>query len=257
MLRNYLSALISFLFLVSCSAVPQPESYEYSPQKKMQAANHWDILANNVANQINIALIDQGYLEEAVYVKHACGEADPCGKSNTTPFDEGFNDLLTTQLVSFGVPTLATAEEDELTVEYKVQVIYHENGRMRVLWPGELTMLAMGIITLQNAPWEIQALAAAGVADLMNQGQVVKGNYEVIVSVSIVDNNRYIMHNSSIFYINDPNFWHYQYSSPGAEIQLTDSRKQDTFPVQNETTTKHAVQTSPYLYLPVAPLGVQ
>jgi hypothetical protein len=247
--------MLTLPLLASCSAVPQPEPYVYSQQRKMQTAHHWDILANNIADQVNRALIEYGYLETPVYVRHTCGEVNPCGAGTTTNFDEGFQDLLTTQLVHFGVPTLAKPDDEGLNVEYKVQVIYHRDGRIRLLWPGELTMLTMGIVALQSAPWEIQALVGAATADLMSQAQVIKGNYEVIISVSVVDDKRYLMRNSSIFYISDPNFWHYQYSGPAKEIELTDTGNYDS--MQPPTTVQQHGSTDPYHYLPVSPLGVQ
>ncbi|HFQ89346.1 MAG TPA: hypothetical protein ENK27_04630, partial [Desulfobulbus sp.] len=109
-----------------CIRSPQPETYPFSTQQKMQAAHHWDVLANDVANQINNALIRRGYLETPVYVNHICGDSSDCAGSSF-PFDEAFNDLLTTQLVNFGVPTLAKNDDSGLVVNYKVQVVYHSD----------------------------------------------------------------------------------------------------------------------------------
>jgi len=217
-----LAALLlgAVLLLGACARIPQPATYPFSDQQKMQAAQHWDVLANNTADQINRELIRSGFLETPLYVKHTCGRPDPCAPGATTPFDEGFNDLLVSQLVNFGIPTQEKPDSRGLTVEYKVQVLYHQSGRIKRIWPGVLTALTGAVIVLQDAPWEAIALAAAVAGDLAGGTQVINGHYEVIVSTSIVHDNIYLMRKSSIYYINDPDFWHYQPRSPAATIPL-------------------------------------
>ncbi len=221
--------LLFLLFAVApvavsgCIRSPQPETYPFSTQQKMQAAHHWDVLANDVANQINNALIRRGYLETPVYVNHICGDSSDCAGSSF-PFDEAFNDLLTTQLVNFGVPTLAKNDDSGLVVNYKVQVVYHSDPPLQWPRPGVLTSLAAGVIVMRNAPDEILALAAAAATDILRTTSVVNGHYEVIISTSIVDHNVYLMRKSDIYYINDPDFWQYRKSEPAAEIELTSSR---------------------------------
>lgn len=190
----------------------------------MQAAHHWDVLANDVANQINNELIRKGYIETPVHVRYSCGLPDNCGPGETFPFDEGFNDLLTTQLVNFGVPTMPAKEEAGLDVEYKVQVLYHDATRVQYLRPGVLTALTAGIMVFRNAPTEIIAVAAAAAVDTALAMSQVNGHYEVIITTSIVDDNRYVVRKSDIYYINDKDFWHYQQSTPAQEIELTSSR---------------------------------
>ena len=98
--------LFLFLSLASCSSIPMHSSYSFTEQQKMQAAHHWDVLASDVANQINNQLISSDYLDKSVFVKTTCGsDAMPCDKGETTLFNEGFRDLLITRLVHFGVPT--------------------------------------------------------------------------------------------------------------------------------------------------------
>lgn len=218
------AALFSaMLFSAGCIRIPQPVGYEYSKQQKMQAAHHWEVLANDIANQINRELIDRDYLVTPVYVRHTCGLPDGCGPGETFAFDEGFNDLLVSQLVRFGVPTQAAMEEGGLVVDYKVQVLYHQTTRYQWPQPGVITALTAGILVFRNAPGEVLALATAAAVDAARATSVINGHYEVIITTSIVDNNRYIMRSSNIYYINDADFWHYQQNSPAMEIELTQS----------------------------------
>ncbi len=214
--------IISCCF-AGCIRIPQPVGYGYSKQSKMQAAHHWEILANDVANDINRELIARGYLVDPLYVRHSCGLPDSCGAGETFPFDEGFNDLLVSELVGFGVPIQVAQEEDAMIVDYKVQVLYHNATRYQWPQPGVITALAAGIVVFKDAPSELINLAIAGATDLARTTSVVNGHYEVIITTSISDNNKYIMRSSNIYYINDEDFWHYQNMTPATELELTSS----------------------------------
>ena len=111
------------LFFTSCSRIPQPATYAFSEQQKMQAAHHWDVLASDVANQINNQLIINDYIDRAVYVKTTCGtDATPCKQQETTQFNEAFRDLLITRLVSFGVPTSIEKKATDIEVTTKCRL---------------------------------------------------------------------------------------------------------------------------------------
>ncbi len=226
---DYIIRSITILFFIllasGCARIPQPAGYEFSTQHKMQAAHHWDILAADVAQRINDELIRQEYLETPVYVHNSC---DPPGGESScaaTPFARGFGDLLTTHLVDFGVPTLTEPGDNALTVDSTVQVIFHRSGRIKRIWPGGLTTLTSGIIALYNAPWKVQALAASVIADAAGGTATVNGHYEIIISTSIVDDHRYVMRKSDIYYINDQDYRHYLQTIPlpVADIRLTGS----------------------------------
>lgn len=208
------------LCLVSaCIRLPQPQGFFYSEQRKMQAAHHWNVLANDIANRINSELIRQNYLNTPVYVRHNCGSPDVCGSGDTFPFDEGFNDLLTTQLVNFGVNTLVK-EDDGLIVDYKVQIIQHRANRRQWPQPGMFTALTAGILVFRDAPSTIASLAAAATIDTLNAVSVTNGHFEIVITTSIVDGNRYVMRTSDLYYINDVDFWQYQQPQPAAEVGL-------------------------------------
>ncbi|WP_051305716.1 hypothetical protein [Desulfogranum mediterraneum] len=220
---SILLAALCCLCAAGCLRSPQPTGYVYSTQQKIQAAHHWEVLAADLANRINMELIERGYLLDSVYVRHSCGRPDQCGPGETFPFDEGFNDLLVSQLVHFGVPTRVEPEEDSLVVDYKVQVLYHQDPAYQWPPPGALTALTGAIVVLHHAPADILALALAGAVDAARTTSVINGHYEVIITTSIVDNNRYIMRSSDIYYINDADFWQYRQATPAAEIELTGS----------------------------------
>lgn len=189
----------------------------------MDSVAEWNVLANHVADRINNELIRQYYLDATVYVRHSCGKPGRCGSHESFPFDEGFNDLLTTQLVNFGVNTVRSPDSASLTVDYKVQAVYHPSDYRKWTWPkpGVLIALAAGIVVFEDAPWEI--IAAATAIDVFRTNYQPSGHYEVIITTSILDKNRYVMRSSDIYYIENSDYWHYQFATPAAEIRLTGS----------------------------------
>ncbi len=215
------------LFLVTgCTRLPQPASYAYSEQQKMQAAYHWDVLASDVANQINNQLIRSDYIDKAVFVKSTCGtDADPCEPGQTTQFNEGFRDLLITRLVNFGVPTSTEKTISAIQVDYKVQVIYHATNR-RTFAPGSLSILTAAISVFRHAATELQLQALAAGLEIMNAAGPRAGHYEVIITTSMVTDEKYLFRTSDIYYINDPDFWHYQDYSTGKTIRMVSSLDQ-------------------------------
>ena len=97
-------AYIFVLFLVcSCSSrIPEPITYPYTQQKKMQASSHWQVLAADLANRINNELIITDNIYKAVFVKETCGdEKTPCKTNETSSFNEAFRDLLITKLFGY------------------------------------------------------------------------------------------------------------------------------------------------------------
>lgn len=135
------SIILMLLFMGGCyTQTPKPATYQYSTQQKMQAAYHWDVLAEDVACQIKMNLKKKGYLNQPVYIRPACGAPmGPCDRHYETPFDEGFYDLLLTHLVRQGM-RVSNVENNALVVTNKVQVVYHRENRLtRTLRPGFMT----------------------------------------------------------------------------------------------------------------------
>lgn len=190
-------------------------------QEEMESVAQWNVLANDVANRINNELIRQKQLTATVHVRHSCGTPNNCGPGETYPFDEGFHDLLTTQLVNFGINTVLAPENADLLVDYKVQMIYHSSDWESWKWPkpGVLTVLTAGVVAFYDAPWEI--IPAAGAVDMFRANYRDNGFYEVIITTSIVNNTRYVMRFSDIYYVNNADLWQYRKASPATQIRLT------------------------------------
>lgn len=215
-MRLFYAFILIFLFVCSCSSrIPEPITYQYSQQKKMQASSHWEVLAADLANRINNELIVTDNIYKTVFVKETCGdESISCQPHETSSFNEAFRDLLITNLFGHGVPTKSRPDENTIEVRYKVQVVHHNTNRVRSLQPGLLTGLSAAVTVLRNAPTELILLALGTVADIANTSLVSNGNNEVIITTSMIKDDRYLFRASDIYYINDKDFYHYQENMP-------------------------------------------
>lgn len=217
----WLPFVLLFIF-TGCGRIPEPVGYDYSTQHKMQASHHWDILAADIAYEINNELIRSDYLNTPVFVKETCGNENvPCEPLQTTVFNETFRDLLITHLVNLGVPTSSISSDSAIVIHYKAQTVYHHKNRIRTIRPGLITALTAGILVLRNAPGEIVALVTAGAIDFANSNFVSISNFEVVITTSMIAKNNYMYRNSNIYYINDLDSWHYQINAKTSEIKLT------------------------------------
>jgi len=224
------------ILVSSCnSRIPEPVTYQYSQQHKMQAAAHWQVLAADLADRINKQLIMTDNLHKTVFVKKTCGdEANSCQPGETSSFDEAFHDLLITNLFNNGVPTKSLPDGDAIDVLYKVQVVQHVTHRVRSLQPGLLTGLSTAVSVLRNAPAEAIIIATGVAADIANSNLVDNGHYEVIITTSLVNHDRYLFRASDIYYINERDFYHYQENMPrAATIRLSGERSQPSAPQED------------------------
>ncbi len=252
---RFTSFIISFCLIYSgCATIPAPMPHEYSEQRKMQAAQHWEVLARDIANKINNELIRNDFINASVYVKKTCGsEAAPCDEYETSQFDEGFRDLLVTQLVNYGIPTHTEVERDVIVINYKVQVVLHGKGRIAKPPTGVLTGLTAAVSVFSNASAELLALTIAGGYDAYNAFSIMQSDYEVIITTSMVSKKRYIYRSSDIYYINDSDSGHYRktYTNKSQEIELTGSNSQ---PYMTENTQPEERSTPEMLSIPTPQL---
>jgi hypothetical protein len=225
-MRYLIPLAIVLLMVSSCARIPEPVGYEYTTQEKMQAAHHWNVLAKDLSNRINNELIRSDFLNTPIFVKETCGnDSLPCPKGTTSEFNEGFRDLLITELVHFGIPTSAVQNKEAITVDYKVQLVRHNTNRLRTVQPGFITALTTAIMVFRNATPEALGLVAAGGVDYVNSSYARKTDIEAIITTSMVFKNKYFFRSSDIYYINNADYHHYQNDKGTAkEIRLTSSQ---------------------------------
>lgn len=200
-------ALLVGSMLAGCaSQVPVAASYPMTPQHKMQAAHHWDVLAEDVAKQVRKALDDRVELRLlAIDVESESGDG---------PFADVFRELLRSHLVALGMQ-VSDEEEGQLELRFKVQVVRH-GERFQRPPPGLLSIIGMGIAVSRDLGADlVYAASAAGIlADVAVGHLPGYSAHEVIITSSLVWRNRFVTHSSSIYYINDEDNLHYGNAIP-------------------------------------------
>lgn len=199
------------------SKVPKPTSYDFSTQQKMQAAHHWNILAHDVASQIEKKLHNKyGNTKKTLYVY----------ENSDVPFTDSFYDLLISNLIDRGVQ-VTTEKQDAFKAKYDVQLIHHSADNTQRPWPGSNTAaatstIAGGIAVLRNISGGVSAgfavasgLIWGGASDASYGYMNVKlPHNEVLVTTTVVHDTTIVFKKTDVYYINDKDFWHYVHEKP-------------------------------------------
>ena len=207
---SYAPLVVLCLGLGACmSQIPMATTYPVTFQKKMQAAHHWDILTEDVANRLHDALIGsegQGrpvslYVQQPKYDSH---------------FGNAFHDLLITHLMERGF-SITENPAGGLPLTYDIQVVSHnDRGFIRPM-PGLFTALASSVFVLRSIADESSTAAwmagAVGV-DVVTGYITDNPNNEIIVTTSLISGDRYIARVRDIYYISDNNVGQYVASGP-------------------------------------------
>jgi hypothetical protein len=229
-MRTSLFAII-LIFLCSCSNVPKPISYWVTSQQKMQAAHHWDVLAEDVAKDVKQALQKEGKKDPALLSKPIYLEPN-----KASLFGKVFETLLITQLFKQEIKLMESnpLESNSLKLEYGTQIVKHcSNRHTSPLYPGailSLTALGHGVYkAFADNSDALGLFAAAGTAEVINDIEFEWGvpHHEIVITTKLTEltkpngteltntepaNNdtvTIIYRKSSIYYIQDADFWHY------------------------------------------------
>ncbi|ABB39196.1 hypothetical protein Dde_2399 [Oleidesulfovibrio alaskensis G20] len=210
-MRNVIILFFAAFMLAGCAAyrsqLPVAATYPATPQYKMQSAGHWQVLASDVADRIEKALGDRDdLLTVPLYLR----------SPGSRPFAVGFYRLLTSELVSRGLQVSLNREKDNVNVDYAMYVVHHSPRYQRPP-VGTFTAIAAGVSAARGlesiSEWIPAAIGAGILADLASGAVARPSDNEVVISVSMSHNNRYVVHTSSVYYINDPD-WEL-YMAPG------------------------------------------
>jgi len=233
------------LLLFSCSPAPQPLNHNFSQQKKLEAAHHWEILANDFTKQI-VAELQKG-LPSSSGVGHfsypgvghsssGVGHATESESENTeislgfgfpyvylqtndrSSFGKAFRGYLINELTDLGY-NISYGPEEALTVRWSVQKITHKANRKASMVPGTmtaLTALGFGIYkAFDNGSGAAGAVMSGVAADLLlssYEGGIFNNSVphtEIILNLSISNNGILLARQSGTYYVNQEDTWHY------------------------------------------------
>lgn len=187
--------------------VPVPTGYHLSTQFKMQAMHHWGLLAEDVAEMVKERMaIERIKPNTPVHV----------AQSGTASFEKAFRELLITRLVEKGIAV--SDDPSFLLLSTDIQMVTHARKTIRTS-KGVYKSLAPGLYVKRD-------IHLAGPGGLTNEAErfvrsgelnTEAGVYtidlpetEIMITASLTKNDKYVMRNSSIYYIDDSEWRHYK-----------------------------------------------
>ena len=200
-----IAALIGIPLLTGCSqlaGVPGAEAFPDASLRKAKSAEHWNVIAGDVAKQ-TAELKDRPELKgKDLYVS-------PAG--NGSDFGRGFHSMLISKLVNSGM-SVATRPEGAIQVSYEAQVVRHLAGQGNYQ-PGTVAALAGGVVVARgiansnssSSAKTVEAAALIAGVDLLaaKVGLLSATNTEVIITTSLIDNNKYLMRKTDVYFVED------------------------------------------------------
>lgn len=232
--RCFLLVIFSIFSLSSCSSVPQPMSHQYSTQIKLEAAEHWEIVAQDFAKQIVQSMMENPYLVSGKSGSGISGVKyiDPEGSgddvsaippiyvqnNDLSDFGKTFRSYLVTELSKLGYP-IANTPKDAVIARWSVNKVYHNADRMASGWPATWTTAALigsGVYKLiDDSGSAFAGVLAGGIAlDIINSaGKQLVPSYvphtEIVLTFTAAKDETIISRQSQAYYVNDLDVNHY------------------------------------------------
>ncbi|MEA3468336.1 MAG: hypothetical protein U9R57_08965 [Thermodesulfobacteriota bacterium] len=224
--------LLSLFGLASCSPVPKPIPHEFTHQTKMEAAQHWGVLARDFATQIAASIQEKplpltnsegsefGYMNgpdsgrtfvELPYIYLQTNDVSDFGKT--------FRSYVITELSRLGYPIAHTSPEGALIARWSVSKINHDANRIASGFPATWTassLIGYGVYKiLDHTSSAYAGVLAAGVAlDVINSS----GDYlfpnnvphtEIVLTFTVSKYEQIFSRQTQAYYVNAEDFDHY------------------------------------------------
>lgn len=193
-----LCALLTAGCAVPYSPAPVATNFPSTQQAKLQAAAHWGVIAQHMAGQLAPSL--KVNAKRPFYVT----------SQQTTAFAKGVSSQLITALVNQGYAVVKVPDVNTLRIELDTQVVAFSPKRPQYKFAGERTALVAGAWVLtgieHSAEWLVSSAIAGHDAYSWFRSQFATGDTpktEIIVSLSLADDNRYYARSTNVYYTVD------------------------------------------------------
>lgn len=224
--KSFILILLGTFVLASCSSVPKPVTYEFTTQKILQASQHWEILAQNFAQQtVATMMADPLWIlnNEGSGVKMASEVPSVYIQTNdVSDFGKTFRTYLITELTRLGYP-IASTPDGAVTANWSVRKIHHSADRKSPPWPGAGTataLLGWGVYEVidSNTSAFTSVLAGAAAFDLLYAGAQYGGGYgpfsnvpstEIVLTFTVSKDSVPLSRKTKAYYVNAQDFSHY------------------------------------------------
>jgi uncharacterized lipoprotein YmbA len=190
------------LLLAGCASrytpTPLAANFPTTKQAKLQAAYHWGVIADSIEKRVVAELKKSP--TRPVFINEP---KDP------SAFQRALSTQLTTSLVNDGY-AVTRSPAGSLRIDMDVQAVTFTANRPQYRYHGERAVLGTGVWLLSEieAPGLLDVAVAAGAWDSYDwfNAQFAPGatpKTEIIVTVSVSDQFRYVARSTSAYYVAD------------------------------------------------------
>lgn len=187
MMRLILSICLLALLTAACSKIPSQSSYPYSYQHKVQSADHWERLAQDIVSEQIVPYIRKNKDVSKVYL-HQKDKSD---------FGIALHTYMLTELFERKIEVAESYSPNAAALEWSVQQVRHERGRENPSPIGG-ALGYVGYITMEFA----------GFSSYSPFSKVP--NSELIISAKLTNNGEIMSIKTETFYVDDMdtgNYW--------------------------------------------------
>lgn len=195
-------ALAGALVVAGCafphSPAPLATNFPSAYQAKLQAAAHWSVIANHMVQQLGPTL--KANARRPLYVS----------ARQNSDFSRAVATHVATALVNQGYVVAKKPDHEVLTIEFETQLVAFSANRPQYRFSGERTFLAETAWVLTGIEHSTAWLATAAIAGYdayrwfhahFAPGATPKS--EIIVTLSVADDQRYYARTTSVYYTAD------------------------------------------------------
>jgi len=182
------------------SETPIATNFPYQKQEKLQAASHWQLIAQDTTRQLIAAVPER----QPLYVRQS---------DQQSPFEKAFTQQLIGSLTAAGYPVMKHGNRmDTLVIDVSAEPLRFSKGRRQYKTTGGLTMLTSGLWVLERI-YDVVSPGAAMVAGAaaVDTTHWLRSEFafgptprtEIIVTTSVSSADRYYAQNTSAYYTSD------------------------------------------------------
>lgn len=230
-MKKYLTFGAALALLAGCAPFPYTEAplainFDTSKQLKLQAAHHWQVIANDMADTLIEAL---GRGSTCVGPSPTCQKFEIVSATPNSVFGRAFHTQFVSRLVNKGM-NVATDGPGDVTVSINAQTVRFNGRRTQYLGVGKFTMLATGLWTLHEINEEASSAAASAAAGIMadvlewNMSEFAKGHtprFELILTTSATRNKQYLARTTNVYYVSNGDAALYCWTPEGCDAPGT------------------------------------
>ncbi len=196
-----LTIILGLALLSACvSDRPQAENFSQSKQKKLMAAQHWNLVSEDAVSRTRAVLAEKGFTADTpLYIL----------PNTKTVFNHAFRKYLIANFIKAGA-VVSTKKEGALELSFDTQVIKHAetlNPEEFGYKPGMATVGVTSLWILRDVFEHlnfVNGLATVGMAgayDAYKAENPGETNVELLLTTSIIHQERYVMLNADAYYI--------------------------------------------------------